>query len=132
MNLRAVRTDLAVVARAAGYTAFDFQPDDLAALPAAVVGSPRAMVRRTRTVSLLTLPVAFYVSTVDPATATAALDLVLSHGEDGSFLTLLEDASLFVNRPAWDTAVFASAGPYQHVEAVDAASVELVLELAAQ
>jgi hypothetical protein len=112
LDLRAVREALGLAAGAAGFNAWDYMPDDVQNLPAAVVGAPREMEALTLTRWRLQLPVTFYVSSANPKDANERLDRALSIGledEDEvprlSFLDTLADAI----EPPWKTARFVSA-----------------------
>lgn len=114
MDLRALRADLGVVANEAGYSSWDYQPDSLQDLPAAVVGSPQSMRRLNQIVTEVKVPITFYVSEQDPQDATARLDLALSAGLPDSFIDMLDSVHA-ADGPSWRSVVFESAGPYQRV-----------------
>lgn len=111
MDVASIKADLATVAAACEFNAWPYFPDDLQQLPAAVVGNIEDVQRKNRAVTIATYTVTFYVSLADPFDAAARLDLVLSEGIEGSFLTALAAAVA----PAWSSITFASSGPYQVV-----------------
>ena len=134
MDLRAVRHDLGVVAQNIGLNAWDYQPDDPQNLPAAVVGGIQEMHRLNRIVTQFKLGVTLYVNCADPQDATAALDLYLSTGLDGSFIEALDAVIPGLDSPAWRSVRFDSAGPYRRYSMPGggaALGVEVVLELTA-
>lgn len=101
-----MRADLAVVAKAAGFSSFAYEPDDPQNLPAAVVGGIQSMTRLNRLTTELVLGVTFYCSLASARDAASRLDKVLSIGTGTGFLDLLATTSTF---KSW---VFQSAGPY--------------------
>lgn len=116
MDLRQVRKDLATVAETAGFNAWSITPDDPQNLPAAVVSGITSLERLTMSgVCKLELDVDLYASAASAADAAARLDLALSLGMPNSFLSVLEDVSPALDGPAWRSARFVSAGPYQRV-----------------
>lgn len=128
MKLRELRTDLGVVAATAGFNAWNIVPDDPQYLPAAVVGGVRSMQVITMDGGVeVELVVTFYVPMTDAEDSTAVLDLVLSMGEDGSFLTVLMGVTA-EDGPAWRSVRFTQAGPY-HTVAMPGGSVALAVEV---
>lgn len=135
MDLRQVRKDLATVGTTAGFNSWSVHPDDPQDLPALVVGGIKSMTRLTMSgVCQFELELAFYVSAASPDDAAERLDMVLSLGEPDSFLTVLEAVSAQRDNPAWRSARFVGAGPYQRVTMPGggaAMSVTVTLELTA-
>ena len=116
MDFRALRTDFGTVAQTAGFNAYDYEPDDPGALPAAVVGGVRSLRRLTMSGTCeVELEITLYVSAADPQDATATLDLALSLGLSTSLLSILEAVDPILDKPSWRSARFVTAGPYQRV-----------------
>lgn len=133
MDLRQIRADLGTVAAEAGFNAWDYQPDDLQHLPAAVVGGIKSMERLNQTVTQVQIGVTFYVNPADAKDATSRLDLALSTGNPNSFIDCLDGVSSLDN-PAWRSVRFDSAGPYAMYvmpSGSSALGVEVTLELTA-
>lgn len=135
MDLSALRADLATVAKTAGFNAWSYMPDDPKDLPAAVVAGVRSMSRLTiGGACVVELEVELYVNATDPEDASKRLDLALSLGVGESFLTILEAIDPNLDKPAWRSARFVTAGPYTRVAMPGggvALSVAVLLELTA-
>lgn len=112
MDLREIRIGLAAVARAAGFNAWDYMPDDPQDLPASTVGGIESMVRLNEAVTQVQLKVSFYVNETDMQDATARLDKALSVGLNGSFIDTVDEVTT-ADGPPWRSIRFVSAGPYQ-------------------
>ena len=115
MDLRKLRTDLGTVATEAGFTAWDYYPDDVQNLPAAVVGGIAGMVRLNRLVTEIDIGITFYCSLADPADAAARLDLALSTNMDGSFLDAVDEITP-TDAVNWRSVTFVRAGPYNRYD----------------
>lgn len=120
MDLRKIRTDVAVVGAEAGFNAWNVIPDDPQDLPACVVGGVRSLKRLTMAGACeLQIEVEFYANAADMVDATTTLDMVLSLGLQTSFLSLLEAADEqpvgSPTRPSWRSAMFIGAGPYKQI-----------------
>lgn len=120
-DLRAIRRDIGVVAGEAGFTAWDYEPDDPQLYPAAVVGGIVELERLNRAVTRAQIAVTFYASLADPADAAARLDLALSVGVQGSFIDVVDSVTLD-DGPSWKTIKLVSAGPYTRYQMPGGAS----------
>lgn len=121
MNLAKIRADLKVVAETCGVNAWDYAPDDVKVLPAAVVGAPQAMRRLNRLKTEVEIPVAFYVNNADPQDATRRMDALLSMNVQNdpefvgvAFMDVLDTVHA-EDGPAWDSVRFSHAEPYSLV-----------------
>ncbi len=133
MDLRQVRKDLGVVAGEAGFSAWDYVPDDPQDLPAAVVGGLSLFERLNAIVTKVNIGITFYVDLSDAQDAAARLDLVLSTGMPNSFIDWL-DSVTSNDLPAWRSVRFLSAGPYNRYTMPGGAvalGVEVTLEITA-
>jgi hypothetical protein len=137
MDLRAIRTDIGVLASNAKFNAWSYMPSDPQDLPAAVVGGIKSMKRLNRLVTQLQIGVIFYVNFTDPEDAATRLDTALSTGNPDSFIDQV-DSLTQADQPSWRSIRFESAGPYTvytlpsgDPSGADALGVEVILELTA-
>lgn len=134
MDLRQLRADLGTVAQTSGFNAWDYEPDDVQDLPAAVVSGIKEMERLNRLVTRVKVVITFLVSLADPQDAAARLDTALSNGVQDSFIDNLDSVSVENDGPAWRSVRFDSAGPYTRYQMPGGGSylgVEVLLELTA-